>query len=205
MIGIDLTQRQQELLERSIEDYINNFAPIASGTIQSKTQGKVSPATVRTDLKILEQMGYLKQVHTSGGRIPTTKAYRFYLSTAAVRSQIKRGELGGVIEYICKKLEDKLNPVINEKLVVEGVEVIPLVDGSTMVLIKTEGGSIAQTIESTMTRQQCDETASALTIHCRGKMLKEIEELMTALYRLLSTTVENRLLEGGTDGRDEEN
>lgn len=80
-----LNERLASLLEQSIEEYIKTAVPIASGTISARLAGHDyqrarSPATIRNDLKILEELGYLHQVHAaSGGRIPTTRAYTEYL------------------------------------------------------------------------------------------------------------------------------
>ena len=204
MVKAELNERLQDLLERSIEDYIKNYVPIASGTIRNKTREAMSPATIRTDLKILEQMGYLKQVHTSGGRIPTTQGYRFYVNRVMGMLRVKHGELAlaaetisdrvgnlpGVIEDICKKLEQHLSyPIIVkrefDKLIVKEVRVIPLVEGSTMVLIRTAAGSITQTIQAdvALTERACEDASSALTVHVAGKTLGEMIKVLPSSHK----------------------
>lgn len=75
-----LTERLAELLDQSIEEYIKTAVPIASGALSARIQRARSPATIRNDLKILEEMGFLYQVHAaSGGRIPTARAYGEYV------------------------------------------------------------------------------------------------------------------------------
>jgi len=73
----ELSPRLSDLLEKSVEDYIKSAVPIASGHIAAKSEK--SSATIRNGLKTLEEMGYLRQVHTSGGRVPTTMGYRAYI------------------------------------------------------------------------------------------------------------------------------
>jgi len=75
-----LNNRLAMLLEQSIEEYIKTAAPVASGTLADRIERARSPATIRNELKILEELGYLHQVHSSsGGRIPTALAYQEYV------------------------------------------------------------------------------------------------------------------------------
>lgn len=74
-----LNERLIGLLEQSIEEYIRTAAPVASNALADRLSNARSPATIRNDLRILEQLGYLHQVHSaSGGRIPTARAYQEY-------------------------------------------------------------------------------------------------------------------------------
>lgn len=73
-----ITDRQQQLLAAIIEQYAEVASPVGSVTL-AKAFG-VSPATVRSEMARLEDMGYISQPHTSAGRIPTDKGYRFYVN-----------------------------------------------------------------------------------------------------------------------------
>ena len=81
MIGIALNQRLSELLNNCVEEYIKSASPVSSGTVAAKDSVGFSSATIRNDLKMLEQMGLLRQVHTSGGRVPTRHGYAAYMGT----------------------------------------------------------------------------------------------------------------------------
>ena len=74
-----MTARQQELLDICVEEFIKSAAPVASLALEAKPENLFSSATIRNDLKTLEQMGYLHQVYTSGGRVPTTMGYKAYI------------------------------------------------------------------------------------------------------------------------------
>ena len=76
-----LNQRLSDLLKTSVEEYIKSASPIASSNLVGKTESNFSSATIRNDLKMLEQMGLLHQIHTSGGRVPTTLGYRAYIDS----------------------------------------------------------------------------------------------------------------------------
>jgi len=74
-----LSDRQQKILKSVIEEYIDSAEPVASELIEKKYNLGVSPATIRNDMVQLTQEGYLKQPHTSAGRIPSSKGLRFYI------------------------------------------------------------------------------------------------------------------------------
>jgi heat-inducible transcriptional repressor len=75
-----LRDRDIEVLDLIIESYLKLGKPISSGVIAQKTQISVSPATVRNIMAKLEEQGYLRQPHTSAGRIPTDKGLRLYVN-----------------------------------------------------------------------------------------------------------------------------
>ena len=105
-----LSERLSHLLDESIEEYIKTAVPIASGTLAARIERARSPATIRTDLKILEELGFLRQVHAaSGGRIPTARAYATYVQktrdpTFASDLIYDLAQLSGIIERIERKL-----------------------------------------------------------------------------------------------------
>ena len=76
----DLSERQKELLRTIIEDYITTAEPVGSEIIVDKHSLGVSPATVRNEMAHLTSEGYLKQPHTSAGRIPTPQGLKFYIN-----------------------------------------------------------------------------------------------------------------------------
>ena len=72
--------RQAKLLNLVVENYINTAEPIGSRFLLSKGDLEVGEATIRNDLRSLEEAGFLTHPHTSAGRIPTEKGYRAYLA-----------------------------------------------------------------------------------------------------------------------------
>lgn len=76
---IDLTERQKNLLRSIIEKYIETAEPVGSETIEKEASLGVSPATIRNEMVRLTALGYLKQPHTSAGRVPTSMGMKFYV------------------------------------------------------------------------------------------------------------------------------
>ena len=76
-----LTDRDREVLEAIITDYIQTAEPVGSRTVSKKSAIALSPATIRNVMADLEEMGFLTQPHTSAGRVPTDRAFRFYVDS----------------------------------------------------------------------------------------------------------------------------
>jgi heat-inducible transcriptional repressor len=73
-----MTDRQKEILYKLIQEYVSSAMPISSGYLTTKAFD-VSPATMRNEMNELEKSGFLDQLHVSSGRVPTDKAYRFFV------------------------------------------------------------------------------------------------------------------------------
>lgn len=76
---VELTDRQIKLLKVIIEEYIETAEPVGSQTLDKKYNLGISPATIRNEMVRLTQNGFLKQPHTSAGRVPTPMALKFYI------------------------------------------------------------------------------------------------------------------------------
>lgn len=74
-----MDERKRQVLQAIIDDYISTAEPIGSRTIAKKYGIGFSPATIRNEMSDLESLGYLEQPHTSAGRVPSAKGYRFYV------------------------------------------------------------------------------------------------------------------------------
>ena len=193
----NLSDRLQSLLMVSVEDYIRNAVPIASGALVNRGNLAKSSATIRNDLKTLEEMGYLRQVHTSGGRVPTTMGYRAYVNNILGEMNIKSGELSfaantvtgrvqslpAIIEDLTQKISVAFNfPVVVktkfEKLHVNEVMLVPLVEGNTMILLKTNAGSLNGTLQTSvpLTDKQAEDASAALNTKVRGLTLQAMLE-----------------------------
>ena len=74
-----LSDRKKTILFCAIDNYIKQASPITSLLVQQTELHDISTATIRNELSTLEAMGFLKQLHTSSGRVPTTQGYRFFV------------------------------------------------------------------------------------------------------------------------------
>jgi heat-inducible transcriptional repressor len=74
-----LTPRQREVLRVLVQEYTASATPVASGTLQRIGDLGVSSATLRNELALLEELGFLEQPHTSAGRVPSVRGYRYFV------------------------------------------------------------------------------------------------------------------------------
>jgi heat-inducible transcriptional repressor len=81
-----MEKRQAQLLKLVVEEYIRTALPIGSSQIEEMGVLEVSAATIRNELRDLEELGYLTHPHTSAGRIPTQKGYEYYLEHLAEKT-----------------------------------------------------------------------------------------------------------------------
>ncbi len=117
----EITSRQIQILKALIEEYIETAEPVGSETLEKKYNLGISPATIRNEMVRLTELSYLKQPHTSAGRVPTPMALKYYvhelmqpktLSVAdevAVKEKIwdYRFELDRLLRETTKALADK--------------------------------------------------------------------------------------------------
>jgi heat-inducible transcriptional repressor len=110
-----LDERKTAILRTVVQEYIATGLPVGSAHIAATAGVKVSPATVRNDMALLEQEGYLVQPHTSAGRIPTDKGYRFFVDSIATGShpdrlpaEISAEQVGSFFDNATGRLEELL-------------------------------------------------------------------------------------------------
>ena len=76
---MELDERKEKILKAIIQNYLETGEPVGSRTISKYSDLKLSSATIRNEMSDLEELGYIIQPHTSAGRIPSDKGYRFYV------------------------------------------------------------------------------------------------------------------------------
>jgi heat-inducible transcriptional repressor len=96
MTNYDLTKRQQQLLSAIIEQYAEIATPVGSVTFARLFD--VSPATVRAEMARLEKLGLIYQPHTSAGRIPTDKGYRYYVNMISLETNSDKTRVEKIID-----------------------------------------------------------------------------------------------------------
>ncbi len=79
MLDMVLKERQKSILGAVIQEYVRTAEPVASRALVRKGRFGVGPATIRNEMHTLEEQGYLVQPHTSAGRVPTDRGYRFFV------------------------------------------------------------------------------------------------------------------------------
>ncbi len=107
---MDLTERQKNILEIVIREYIKSAVPVSSVYIERRYGLGVSSATIRNELYELIEKGYLYQPHTSAGRVPTDKGYRFFVNLLDEREARElEHRLEEEIERMRKEVEGRMH------------------------------------------------------------------------------------------------
>jgi transcriptional regulator of heat shock response len=89
---ITLTERQERILALVVHDYVETAQPVGSMVLVRRHGLPVSSATVRNELAMLEDLGYLQQPYTSAGRVPTVVGYRYFVEHLMLRAELSESE-----------------------------------------------------------------------------------------------------------------
>ncbi len=161
-----ISDRRETILALIIETYIKTGTPIGSKTLCSMLQYSISSATIRNEMAYLSDLGYLEQMHTSGGRIPSKKSYRYYVNHLMHPYQLTKREEN----EICDSLQ--INSSDPERLLgdstkllasvtkcaafystpedkydcIQGIDLIPAGGGKAMLVMLSVGGKIRSSV-----------------------------------------------------------
>lgn len=157
---VELSERKEFILSAIIERFLTTGEPVGSKFLAAMPDVTVSPATIRNEMALLSDMGYLDQPHTSAGRIPSDKGYRYYIDKLLqnfspsdgdmfrILSSIdhSEGDTVSVISQICEVLSavTGLTAIAvtphSENGIITGTKLIPLSAKSAMVVVSTSAG-----------------------------------------------------------------
>jgi len=90
---MEITQRQIEILDKLIQEYIDSARPVSSQLLEKKYDFSICPAMIRIEMQKLTDKGFICQPHTSAGRVPTDKGYRFFVDNLLARRSLGEGGL----------------------------------------------------------------------------------------------------------------
>ena len=160
-VGIMLDERKAAILKAVIEEYTDTAQPVGSSAVASAAEVKVSAATIRNDMVALENAGFLRQPHTSAGRVPTQKGYRHFVDNldparlaVAEKRQVASffGQMRGEIEEVMREtaallanLTDYAAVVVDESddaATVRSVQLVSLGDRTVLAVVVLSNGQI---------------------------------------------------------------
>lgn len=207
-----MNDRKLKILAAVIDEYILTGEPVGSKVIASKPDINVSAATVRNDMAMLEQLGFLEQPHTSAGRIPTFSGYRLYIDKIMKTGQLPPEE----VERLDKMLED--DGAVTEELVIQSaatalaeltkcavvasnaspkfsviskVEVIPTGKRLYVILLITSNGNIknkACRLEFDLSHEQLEFFTNYIEENLQGISVSDLsDEKLNSLIEALGT------------------
>lgn len=217
--GIVLDERKQKILQAIIDDYISTAEPIGSRTIARKYNLGVSSATIRNEMADLELLGYLEQLHTSSGRVPSGKGYRLYVDDLLAPSKISEKEINLIASWynsrtksieevfqetakIISRLTKNVSLVMAPQLsqsTFRCLQFVALDKNQAIVIVMTDAGFIENKIIDIPHGTSIEDLQKIATIingHLSGLMLDEIK---TSLIKKIKNEVNLDLFEATFD------
>jgi heat-inducible transcriptional repressor len=185
-----LDERKTSILRAVVQEYITTAQPVGSTHIADLPSVRVSSATVRNEMAVLEQEGYLAQPHTSAGRVPTDKGYRFFVDHITTPGRLDSAatqRVGTFFDTAHGRLEELLHQTTNllaqvtqhaavvvgpraELATVRSVQIVGLSARHALVVAVFSNGTInSQTIELDV--DTSDVRISAASAHLQGAMI----------------------------------
>jgi len=192
-----LDNRKKKILQAIVDEYINTAEPVSSGTISQNHGLDFSSATIRNEMAELEKSGYLAKTHTSSGRVPSEKGYRFYVDELLKDDNISLEE----IKYIKDRLETKVTELEeltkittntlseithyttvaigpkNEMQIIEEMKFVLLGARMLMCIILTDTGLVKETIikfDEDINEKQVENLNIIFNTKLKGKPLDKI-------------------------------
>lgn len=154
-----LTERQRMILSAIIDDYVRSAEPIGSRSISKRGNVGFSPATIRNEMSDLEEMGYLEQPHTSAGRIPSHKGYRYYVDHLLGHGTLHNNDLDSMkgafaeriqeMEGVIQHVAGMLSSLTNYTSIVLGPEVFSTTLKHLQIIPLTETTAVAIIVMNT--------------------------------------------------------
>ncbi|HIW28506.1 MAG TPA: heat-inducible transcriptional repressor HrcA [Candidatus Luteococcus avicola] len=200
-----LDDRKMDVLKAIVTDYVSSQEPVGSKALVERHQLKVSPATVRNDMAVLEEEGYITQPHTSAGRIPTDKGYRLFVDRIATVKPLSAAEKRAIQTFMTGALdvEDIVTRTVRllaqitqqvaivqypiaSSAVVRHVELVPLTIDRLLVIVINSTGRVEQRAievvadELALARLR-DRLNAALVGHAPGSGAERLRNLLGEL------------------------
>jgi len=193
----DLQKRRREILEAIIRHYISDGAPVGSKVLSERFSEPLSSATIRNCMAELEEFGFLEQPHVSAGRIPTDKAYRFYVDHIMNPARLGRGieryidatlgeehvaperlmeKTSQVLARVSHSVGLALGMSLEEKLL-EHIKFVKLPDHRVLAVIVTSPDVVEDRVlrvEDDISQAELDRTAEYMNAEFRGWSLATI-------------------------------
>lgn len=202
MKKVDIESRQKSILNAIVESYVDSATPVGSRAIARRFRNTISPATIRNVMVDLEEMGLIMQPHTSAGRVPTDRGYRFYVDSLLEPKHLTKEEetiinklihqSGSDIDYAMQNASKAISIVTNlagvvltprlKRSIFKHIELFNIDDSRILAVIVTTSGFVKNSImdfEEHLTRQELTRITEFLNIELEGVSLGDIKSYLT--------------------------
>lgn len=206
-----LTPRRIEIFKAIVDEFVQTAEPVGSKTLMEKYQLPYSSATIRNDMMVLEEMGLLEKTHTSSGRIPSTKGYKFYCEhlmehridnqlEVAVRQQLasKPLNLDDAIRESCNILSQMTNLTSGvlgpdaSRQRLEHVKLFPISNRSAVAVFITDLGHTENRtfqFDDDLSVEDIQTCCQILNDRLKGTLIKDVVDKMDSIKPILAAHV----------------
>lgn len=195
---MNLDERKKRILSSIVEDYILSAEPVGSKLIAEKYEKEFSSATIRSDMKQLEDGGYLEQPHISSGRVPSTKGYRYYVDNLMKdniltmididyinNNIVSYGDVETTIENAALVISKVLNLPTMSHLkntdVVENVKILKISEKILLIILMSKSGTVKDVvikITDAFPKGKIDELSKVLNQNLKGTQLENLPKIL---------------------------
>lgn len=193
-MALELDERKVTILKAIIKTYLETGEPVGSRTISKSLDIKLSSATIRNEMSDLEEMGYIIQPHTSAGRIPSDKGYRFYVDQIVLEKDTEVTEFKDMmvqkvdkLELVLKRMAQMLAANTNYAAMISGpayhktklkfIQLSKMEEGKLLAVIVVEGNIIKNAVidvSERLTNEQLLNLNILLNSSLNGLTIEEI-------------------------------
>lgn len=197
---MNLDERKKKILATVVENYIQSAEPVASKTIAEKHEREFSSATIRNEMKQLEDIGLLEQPHISAGRVPSTMGYRYYVDNLMKENMLTMVEVDYINNNIVSygdaqaTLENAANVIskilklpavlhIENKDVIENIKILKVSDKILLIVLMSKAGTVKDVIvkiTDTVPEDKIDELNKLLNKNLKGTPLENLPDILNS-------------------------
>lgn len=221
---MDLSERQERILKTIVELYVDTANPVGSAAVVAHSGLTVSSATVRNEMALLEEFGYIYHFHTSGGRVPTNAGYRYYIERLMERRHLSNSEARTIqhqflqsttemqewLQLAAAVMASRIHNVglatapRSAEVRLRHLEIIAIQNNIALVLVVLQDGTVLQEMVSlpeTRTQEELSPLADRLSAEFRALSAHAVESRAAALTPLESAVAGTvaRLLRRGEE------
>lgn len=198
---MELDDRKRKILSSVVEDYITFAEPVGSKTLVDKYHLSYSSATIRNEMKLLEEQGYLEQPHISAGRVPSTKGYRYYVDNLMKERKLSMVDINYIDNSIAgfgdtAKLLEQAADVVSKVLLrptlltikqddlVENVKIVKISENLLLVILMSKNGTVKDCfakLDYNVPEETIEELSGILNQNLKGTPIENLSDVLNSI------------------------
>lgn len=200
---MELDDRKKKILALVVENYIESAEPVGSKQIAEDYESEISSATIRNEMKELEEIGFLEQPHISAGRVPSTLGYRYYVDNLMANNTLSMVDIDyinnnivsyGSVEKTLEHAADVISKLLNlptimnikSSDVIENVKILKISEKILLIILMSNSGQVKDVvvqITDSLPETRIDELSKLLNKNLKGTPLENLSEVLNKVVK----------------------